>query len=71
MKAAVYHGRGDIRVEERHDPVAGPGEVLLKVSVTGICGTDAAEFAHGPRMFPIETQHPRYQSWVPPEFRVA
>ena len=45
MKAAVYHGRGDIRVEERHDPVPGPGEVLVRVSVSGICGTDAAEFA--------------------------
>ena len=58
MKAAVYHGRGDIRVEERHDPVPGPGEVLLQVGITGICGTDAAEFAHGPRMFPVETRHP-------------
>jgi (R,R)-butanediol dehydrogenase / meso-butanediol dehydrogenase / diacetyl reductase len=57
VRAAVYHGRGDIRVEDRHDPVAGPGEVLLKVSITGVCGTDAAEFAHGPRMFPIVERH--------------
>ena len=28
------------------------------MGITGICGTDAAEFAHGPRMFPIETRHP-------------
>ena len=26
MKAAVYHGRGDIRVEEVADPVPGPGD---------------------------------------------
>jgi (R,R)-butanediol dehydrogenase/meso-butanediol dehydrogenase/diacetyl reductase len=57
VRAAVYHGRRDIRVEEAADPVPGRGEVLLEVSVTGICGTDATEFAHGPRMFPIETRH--------------
>ena len=58
MKAAVYHGTRDIRVESVPDPVPGPGEVLLRVHVCGVCGTDAAEFEVGPRMFPILERHP-------------
>ena len=38
MRAAVYHGRRDIRIEDVPDPIAGPGEVLLEVTVCGICG---------------------------------
>lgn len=40
MKAAVFYGVGDLRVEDRAEPVAGPGEVVLRVSACGICGTD-------------------------------
>ncbi len=59
MKAAVYHGRQDVRIEERPDPT-GPdrGEVVLEVLMAGICGTDAAEFAHGPLLIPLDAQHP-------------
>jgi (R,R)-butanediol dehydrogenase / meso-butanediol dehydrogenase / diacetyl reductase len=49
MKAAVYHGRHDIRIEsvpEPNDP--GPGEIVLEVVRAAICGTDSAEWAHGP-----------------------
>ncbi len=53
MRAARYHGRGDIRVEEVDDPVAGDGELLLRVEAVGICGTDAHEFASGPHQFPV------------------
>jgi threonine dehydrogenase-like Zn-dependent dehydrogenase len=49
MKAAVYRGRGDIRVESVADPGApGPGEVVIEVARAAICGTDASEWAHGP-----------------------
>jgi (R,R)-butanediol dehydrogenase/meso-butanediol dehydrogenase/diacetyl reductase len=51
--AAVYHGRRDVRVEdvrERGEPA--PGELLLDVSRAAICGTDAGEWAHGPRLIP-------------------
>ncbi|MBI4260489.1 MAG: alcohol dehydrogenase catalytic domain-containing protein [Actinobacteria bacterium] len=58
MRAAVYHATRDIRVQDVDDPVAGPGEVLMEVRAAGICGTDAAEYAHGPRMYPIEAPHP-------------
>jgi (R,R)-butanediol dehydrogenase/meso-butanediol dehydrogenase/diacetyl reductase len=52
MRAAVYHGAGDIRVTEVPIPEAGPGELLLRVSAVGICGTDAHEYRSGPHMFP-------------------
>jgi 2-desacetyl-2-hydroxyethyl bacteriochlorophyllide A dehydrogenase len=36
----VLHNADDMRVEERSVPQLGPGEVLLKVNVASICGTD-------------------------------
>ena len=39
-------------------PVPADDELLLEVAAVGICGTDAAEFAHGPTMFPIDHAHP-------------
>jgi L-iditol 2-dehydrogenase len=40
MLAAVYHGPDDLRVEEWLVPEIGPGDVLVRVVSTGICGTD-------------------------------
>jgi threonine dehydrogenase-like Zn-dependent dehydrogenase len=40
MKANVFHGVNDIRVEEVPRPVAGPGEAVIRVTLTTICGTD-------------------------------
>ncbi|WP_020574265.1 zinc-dependent alcohol dehydrogenase [Actinopolymorpha alba] len=40
MRALVFRGPWDIAVEERQDPEAGPGEVLVEVLSTGICGSD-------------------------------
>jgi L-iditol 2-dehydrogenase len=40
MKQAVTYGPGEIGVIEADDPVAGPGEVVLRVSAAGICGSD-------------------------------
>ena len=58
MKAAVYHARHDIRIEERPIPSPDSGELLLQVVGVGICGTDASEFTNGPSMFPIAQAHP-------------
>jgi threonine dehydrogenase-like Zn-dependent dehydrogenase len=44
MRAAVYHGPGDVRVTSIEVPQPGPGEVLVKVGAAGICGSDAAEY---------------------------
>lgn len=41
MKAAVFQGIGQpLSIEERPEPVPGPGEVLIKVGRAGICGSD-------------------------------
>lgn len=58
MKAAVYHGVRDVRVEEVPVPSPGPNDLLLEVCAVGICGTDAHEVQAGPHMFPITTPHP-------------
>ena len=46
MRAAVYYGPGDVRITDVPRPEPGPGEVLVRVGAAGICGTDAAEYAH-------------------------
>src|SRR4030042_1708615 len=40
MKACVFHGPGDVRVEDRPQPRPGPGEMLLEMRATGICYSD-------------------------------
>jgi (R,R)-butanediol dehydrogenase/meso-butanediol dehydrogenase/diacetyl reductase len=57
MRAARFHGRFDVRVEDVPDPVPADDELLLEVAAVGICGTDGSEFAHGPARFPIEHAH--------------
>ncbi len=57
MRAAVYHGARDIRIEEIGVPEPGPGELLLEVHAAGICGTDASEWDHGPMMFPVSERN--------------
>lgn len=58
MRAAVYHGAHDVRIEEVPTPVRAPGEVLIKVLRSGMCGTDATEFKAGPIIFPLNRVHP-------------
>jgi len=49
MKAAVFHGPRDVRVEDVREPAGpAPDEVLLEVVRAAICGTDASEWDHGP-----------------------
>src|SRR5215475_16059224 len=40
MKALVFHGKNDIRVDEVPRPRAGVGEAVIRVTLTTICGTD-------------------------------
>jgi (R,R)-butanediol dehydrogenase/meso-butanediol dehydrogenase/diacetyl reductase len=40
MRAAVYHGPRDIRIEDVPEPTPGPGDLLIEVSRNGICGSD-------------------------------
>jgi alcohol dehydrogenase len=40
MRATVFHGPNDIRVEDVERPRAGVGEAVVRVTLTTICGTD-------------------------------
>ena len=40
MKAAVYYGAGDIRVEERPEPIRTEDNLVARVTCCAICGTD-------------------------------
>jgi L-iditol 2-dehydrogenase len=44
MRVAVYYRNDDIRLEEVPIPAIGPGELLLKVAMCGICGSDVMEW---------------------------
>ena len=47
MKAAVYYGIGNIKVEDVPVPEIGEGDILLKVLSCAICGTDLRIYRHG------------------------
>jgi L-iditol 2-dehydrogenase len=55
MRAAVYRGINDMRVETVPVPGIGPGELLIKIATCGICGTDLKKIHMGshsaPRIF--------------------
>lgn len=57
MKAARWHGRGDVRIEDVPEPSPKPGQVKIKVHYCGICGTDLHEYIEGP-MFIAQEPHP-------------
>ena len=40
MRAAVFQAPGEIRVTDVPRPVPGPGEAVIRVTLTTICGTD-------------------------------
>jgi L-iditol 2-dehydrogenase len=44
MIVAKYYNNNDIRLEELPIPKIGPGEILVKVQASGICGTDVMEW---------------------------
>jgi L-iditol 2-dehydrogenase len=59
MKAVVYHGVNDVRLETVPVPQIGAGELLIRIHTCGICGTDLKKIATGshsaPRIFGHET----------------
>ena len=59
MRAAVYRGIDDVRVETVPVPNIGAGELLIRVATCGICGTDLKKVHSGshaaPRIFGHET----------------
>ena len=44
MRVAVWYSNRDVRLEERPVPAIGPGEALVRVVASGICGSDVMEW---------------------------
>jgi L-iditol 2-dehydrogenase len=44
MRVAMYYNNRDIRLEEMPTPRIGPGELLVKVLASGVCGSDVMEW---------------------------
>jgi len=44
MEAAVYYANDDVRIEERDVPAIGPGEALIRIHASGVCGSDVMEW---------------------------
>src|SRR5579863_5649996 len=59
MRAAVWHNQRDVRIEDVQSPPPPPrGQVQVKVSWCGICGTDLHEYLGGPIYIPVGHPHP-------------
>lgn len=59
MQAVVCYAPGDYRLEEVEVPTPGPGEILCRVELTGICMSDVKVYHGAPSFWGDETQ-PRY-----------
>jgi L-iditol 2-dehydrogenase len=58
MRAAVLQGRRDVRVEEVPTPEPGPGEALVRVMMTGVCGSDIPRvLSDGAHFYPLVLGH--------------
>jgi L-iditol 2-dehydrogenase len=47
MRVAVLRGPGDVVLEERPVPEPGPGQVVVRVTSVGVCGSDTHYYDHG------------------------
>ncbi len=47
MRVARLHGARDLRLHDEAVPVPGPGEILLRVTAVGLCGSDRHWYAEG------------------------
>ena len=44
MRVAMYYKNSDVRLEEMPAPKIGPGELLVRIEASGICGSDVMEW---------------------------
>ncbi len=58
MRAAMYYGNHKLEIEDIPEPSAGEGQVKVRVSRNGICGTDLHEYYDGPIFIPPQEPHP-------------
>jgi (R,R)-butanediol dehydrogenase / meso-butanediol dehydrogenase / diacetyl reductase len=65
MRALRFHGARQITVDDVAEPDSpGPGEVLVRPAMCGICGTDLHEYTDGPIVIP-SSPHPLNGSCLP------
>lgn len=65
MRAARFHGKSDIRIEDLDIPkIKEQDEVLVEVQWCGICGTDLHEYLVGPIVTPV-SPHPLTGATLP------
>ena len=57
MKAALFHAKEDLRIEEVPEPSPGPGEVKLQNAFAGICGSDLHVY-YSPEAAGIDLENP-------------
>lgn len=54
MKAAIFHGPGDLRITDIESTGPGPGEIAVEVKAAATCGTDLKSYRRGhPKLFPV------------------
>jgi len=53
MKAALFYGGSDIRVQEVPTPEPGPGQVLVRVLAAGVCGSDLHGYRRPDQRFDV------------------
>src|SRR3989475_1846584 len=56
MRAAMYYANDDVRIVDLQTPRIGPGEILVRVKASGICGSDVMEWYRKPKA-PIVLGH--------------
>src|SRR5437667_3883378 len=49
MRAAMYYANDDVRIVHLPKPKIGPGELLVRVKASGICGSDVMEWYRRPK----------------------
>lgn len=65
MQAVRWHGNRDVRLEEVDlELPLGPGMIEVQVAYCGVCGSDIAEYAHGP--FAIRAKPHSLSGQAPP-----
>jgi len=57
MKAAVWHGKEDVRISDVPEPPVEKDQVKIRVRWCGICGSDIHEYREGPMLIP-KNPHP-------------
>lgn len=71
MPAARLHGPSDLRIDEvPHPGPPGPGQVLLHVSATGLCGSDLHSYADA-RIGDTSIPHPLVLGLVSHRFSLS